>query len=56
MVDRETAIGRAGDFPNRAAELTKNRRRYRPADAAAGIDDDFQRARQFRDIASRQSW
>src|SRR5574341_2059685 len=51
MVDWKIAIRRASDFPDRAPELTEYRRRHRPADAAAGIDDHFQRSRQFRNVA-----
>ena len=50
MVDGESPIGNTGDLPYRAAQLAKNRRRDRPADATAGIHDDVERARQFGNI------
>ena len=41
MMEREIAIGNASKLPHLAAQVAENRRGYRAADAASGIDNDI---------------
>src|ERR1051326_6733979 len=51
VADRKRAVHFAGDLPAFAAQTEQDGRRDRSSDAAAGVEDDFQRARERRHVA-----
>ena len=55
MMKWKADVRHAGDLPDLTAQLAKNRRRHRPADAAPGIDDDFEWPRQFGHVVKQHA-